>query len=147
MVLLHGGRGDGVYLVLFLLVMIWIADSAAYFSGRRWGKTRLAGRISPGKSWEGVFGALFATSAFSLAAASFKDMQGTEILVFLFICLVTVSASILGDLMESMIKRQSGLKDSGSLLPGHGGVLDRMDSLTAAAPVFLSGLWLFEALS
>lgn len=147
LVLIHSSPLDGVYLLLFLLVMIWVADSAAYFTGRKWGRTKLAREVSPGKSWEGVLGALVATALFSAMAALFNHMQYIELFIFLFICLITVSASILGDLMESMVKRHSGLKDSGALLPGHGGILDRIDSLTAATPVFLAGVWLLRGVS
>lgn len=131
-------------LVLFLFVLIWVADSAAFFCGRRWGKSRLCSRISPGKTVEGVFGALFASAVLALAYAVVNNVQGIEIAVFIFICLITVLISISGDLMVSMMKRAENLKDSGHLLPGHGGILDRIDSLTAAAPVFYAGLRLWD---
>ena len=99
-------------------------------------------RASPAKTREGLWGALAATSILSLAALGLLPaMLPTAALPFLLICLVTVLSSVLGDLFESVIKRQAGVKDSGKLLPGHGGVLDRIDSLTAAAPVFAAGLW------
>jgi len=131
-----GGRGW----LLFLLIMVWIADTAAFFAGRRFGRHRLASAVSPGKSWEGVAAGLLGGVAAGIAFGLYRDMQGVEILVFLIVCLGTVAASVVGDLMESMMKRSANLKDSGSLLPGHGGMLDRIDSLTAAAPVFLAGL-------
>lgn len=147
LMLLHAAEPDGVFFVIFLLILIWSADTAAYFSGRRWGKHKLSSTVSPGKSWEGVIGALFAAGLLSMLVAVSTNMQGIEILIFLAICLITVLASVLGDLFESMIKRYGKLKDSGSLLPGHGGVMDRLDSLTAAGPVFLTGFWLLKALS
>ena len=126
--------------VLFLLLLIWVADTGAYFAGRRWGRRKLALTISPGKTWEGAFGAGMATLAFALVGAALLEM-GARWPGFVAVCMVTVGFSIVGDLFESMMKRQRGVKDSGSLLPGHGGVLDRLDSLTAAAPGFLLGLY------
>lgn len=127
------------YMVLFLLTFIWLGDSAAYFAGRRWGKTQLAPEISPGKTWEGVYGALFAVAIYALAV---QPWLAPQILpgLFALLCLLTLLVSIIGDLFKSMFKRHAGVKDSGHLLPGHGGILDRIDSLTAAAPVFLLGL-------
>jgi phosphatidate cytidylyltransferase len=140
-VALMGLRGDfGPGYVLFLLLLIWVADIGAYFAGRHWGQRKLAPVISPGKTWEGVWGATAAALAFALLGAAVLGI-GTRWPWFVAICMVTVGFSIIGDLFESMIKRQRGVKDSGSLLPGHGGVLDRIDSLTAAAPVFLLGLY------
>lgn len=135
---LRDGFGPGY--VLFLLLLIWVADIGAYFAGRRWGRRKLAPVISPGKTWEGVGGAGAAALAFAIIGAAVLGVEPHR-LGFVAICMVTVGFSIVGDLFESMIKRQHGVKDSGSLLPGHGGVLDRMDSLTAAAPVFLLGLY------
>ena len=126
--------------VLFLLLLIWIADTGAYFAGRRWGRRKLALTISPGKTWEGAFGAGLAALAFALVGAAVLEL-GARWPGFVVVCMVTVGFSIVGDLFESMMKRQRGIKDSGALLPGHGGVLDRLDSLTAAAPVFLLGLY------
>lgn len=128
-------------LVLYLFILIWLADSAAYFTGRRFGKTRLCSRISPGKTVAGVYGALFSSIVLALGYALVNNVQGIEITIFIIICLITVLMSVIGDLMVSMMKRAANLKDSGQLLPGHGGVLDRIDSLTAAAPVFYAGLW------
>lgn len=126
--------------VLFLMFLIWIADSGAYLAGRRWGCHKLAPQISPNKTREGAYGALIATSLFAIGGATVLGFESVQQPVFIIICVVTVMFSIAGDLFESMFKRQYGVKDSGSLLPGHGGVLDRMDSLTAAAPIFLLGL-------
>jgi phosphatidate cytidylyltransferase len=141
LVALHARAPDGRWWLLFLLVLVWIADTAAFFVGRRWGRRRLASVVSPGKSWEGVLAGLAGGIAAGAVFGLYRDMQGVEMLVFLLICGGTVAASVVGDLMESMMKRSANLKDSGNLLPGHGGVLDRIDSLTAAAPVFLAG-WL-----
>ena len=137
LLILHKHEHFGGPWVLFLLVLIWAADSGAYFIGKRWGKTKLAEKISPGKTYEGVAGALLISSVVSLTYALFQSMSLITLLFFMLLCLLTVIASILGDLLESLFKRQAGLKDSGQILPGHGGVLDRIDSLTSAAPIFV----------
>ena len=139
---LHGAGAKGPYLLLYVLSLIWVADSGAYFGGRRWGRRKLAPRVSPGKSWEGVFTALVASGLYALLAAYWLGIERNLWALFAVLSLVTVMFSILGDLAESMFKRHAGLKDSGTLLPGHGGVLDRIDSITAAAPVFVVGFWL-----
>jgi len=120
-VILHARGANGIVLVLFLLILIWVADIAAFFTGKRWGKTKLSSNVSPGKSWEGVFGAVVASMIMALAYTTMTGMQGIRILVFLSICLVTVLGSVLGDLLESVIKRSGDMKDSGSSIPGHGG--------------------------
>lgn len=139
---LHGVSDNGPYLVLYLLSLIWVADSGAYFGGRSWGKHKLAPNVSPGKTWEGVASACFATAIYALLATQVFSLSGNLQIRFVVLSLVTVAFSILGDLAESMFKRHAGVKDSGTLLPGHGGVLDRIDSITAAAPIFVIGLWL-----
>ena len=146
LILLHERRPDGVGLVVFLLVLVWIADSSAYFAGRHWGRNKLCPEISPGKTREGVYGAMSATVLFAFAYAIITKMQAIETLIFLVICLATVTISVIGDLTVSLIKRKVRLKDSGSLLPGHGGIMDRIDSLTAAGPVFLAGMWLVRGM-
>ena len=141
-VALHGIGNNGPYLLLYLLSLIWVADSGAYFGGRRWGKRKLAPEVSPGKTWEGAISASLATMIYALVASYLFHLPGNQILVFVVLSMITVVFSIFGDLTESMFKRHAGIKDSGHLLPGHGGVLDRIDSITAAAPVFVLGLWL-----
>lgn len=147
LVAVHADGRNGAYLMLLLLVLIWAADSGAFFAGRRWGNVKLAPQISPGKTREGVYGALAVASLWAAAGGLWLGLQGLRLILFVTLCLVTVLFSIVGDLFESMVKRQKGVKDSGTLFPGHGGVLDRIDSLTAAAPVFVLGLHLLEILA
>ncbi len=128
------------YWLLFLMVLIWGADSGAYFAGRAFGKRKLAPQVSPGKSWEGVAGAMATTLVVALIGGVLLDVSGVALLGLVLLALVTVAFSIVGDLMESLMKRRVGVKDSGTLLPGHGGILDRIDSLTAAGPVFTLGV-------
>ncbi|MGD9391036.1 MAG: phosphatidate cytidylyltransferase [Thioalkalispiraceae bacterium] len=136
---------SGASLVIYLLVLIWLADSAAYFSGKRWGKNKLLPNVSPGKTWQGVYGALVASISFSIIFALLNSsISNAQTPVFVLISFITVIFSVHGDLTESMFKRQVNIKDSGQLLPGHGGMLDRIDSLTAAAPVFMTGLYLMR---
>jgi phosphatidate cytidylyltransferase len=130
----------GPALLLFLLVLIWVADSAAYFAGRRWGRRKLAPVVSPGKTREGVYGALAGALAAGLGLAWAMAGSLASAAGLVLLCLITVVLSVVGDLYESLLKRTRGMKDSGNLLPGHGGVLDRIDSLTAAAPAFALGL-------
>jgi phosphatidate cytidylyltransferase len=137
---MHPSRGPSFVILLFAL--IWGADIAAYFTGRRYGRRKLAPRVSPGKTWEGLGGALAAACILGLLAAPLLDLTPWQALGFLILCGLTVIYSVAGDLVESLFKRMAGLKDSGTLLPGHGGVLDRIDSLTAAAPVFALGMLL-----
>jgi phosphatidate cytidylyltransferase len=138
--LLHSEFGAGYFILLMFL--IWGADSGAYFAGRAFGRRKLAPRVSPGKSWEGVIGGLVVALAVAALATNWLEAVGGH-LAFFSLVLATVFISVLGDLMESLFKRVMELKDSGGILPGHGGVLDRIDSLTAAAPFFTLGLlWL-----
>jgi phosphatidate cytidylyltransferase len=127
----------GAQWILFALVLVWVADIGAFFFGRSFGRRRLAPLVSPGKTWEGVWGA-FAVSAL-VAIAGSRWFQ-VPLALFLPLCLAAVGFSIVGDLTESLLKRFAGVKDSGSIFPGHGGVMDRIDSLTGAAPVLLLGL-------
>ena len=138
-VLLHGAPERGPYWLLFVVVLVWCADIGAYFAGRRFGTTKLAPKISPGKTIAGVYGALAACALFALAAGWWLESAGWALATLVVLSLVTVAFSIVGDLFESLIKRHSNLKDSGSIFPGHGGVFDRLDSLFAALPVFTAG--------
>jgi phosphatidate cytidylyltransferase len=126
---------------LFVLVLVWAADSGAFFAGHRFGRVRLAPRVSPGKTWEGVIGGMVLGA---LVACVWLVMLRAPALPFLLVSLAAVAFSVVGDLTESMFKRYAGVKDSGWLIPGHGGIMDRIDSVTAAAPVFLFGLLLIE---
>ncbi|MCP3867492.1 MAG: phosphatidate cytidylyltransferase [Gammaproteobacteria bacterium] len=139
LIVIHGMEHDGPVLVLFLLVLIWVADSGAYFTGSRWGRNKLAPFISPGKSWEGVYGALVGAVVCGLVLVWYRPETGPPLMLVVF-CILIAVISVVGDLFESLLKRQAAIKDSGTILPGHGGVLDRIDSLTAAAPLFLVGL-------
>jgi len=137
LVRLHAHEPRGPQLVTFLLLMVVAADVGAYFAGRRFGKHKLAPRVSPGKTWEGVAGGLVGATALAIAGGLWFS---SPLLPFTLLCMFVMLASVVGDLTESLFKRHAGVKDSGSLLPGHGGILDRVDSVTAAAPLFLLGL-------
>lgn len=126
--------------VVYLVTLIAVADSAAYFVGKRWGKNKLAPILSPGKTLEGMIGALLASSIWSLFGAFYFELQSQDWVYFILLSVVSVLLSIAGDLFESLLKRQAGAKDSGSILPGHGGVLDRIDSALAAVPFFTLGI-------
>lgn len=128
--------------VLMLLGLVWVADTAAYLAGRSFGRHKLAPEISPGKTWEGVAGAVVATLIYAIIWAGFDPawtarLHGAGWALYLAGTLLLCAVSVLGDLFESAAKRRAGVKDSGSLLPGHGGVLDRIDSATATLPVAL----------
>ncbi|MBN48100.1 MAG: phosphatidate cytidylyltransferase [Spongiibacteraceae bacterium] len=133
-------QGQGVLLIVYVLLVVIAADVGAYFAGRAWGRAKLAVNVSPGKSWAGFWGGLAASQALALLVAQLWP-GGLPIAVLPFMILSGIAslASVLGDLLESMIKRHQGVKDSGTLLPGHGGLMDRLDSLTAAVPVFTLG--------
>ncbi len=143
LVMLHQRQDGGPVLLLFLLILIWSADVGAYFAGHRWGRHKLAPRVSPGKTREGVYGAMASALLCGVFLVWWLGTGLGQAPLVLLLCLVTMLYSVVGDLFESLLKRRRGLKDSGTLLPGHGGMLDRIDSLTAAAPVFLLGLTLF----
>lgn len=131
---LVGSAGKGRELLLFALAIVWSADVGAYFAGRVWGRVKLAPSVSPGKTWEGVLGGLAFAAASAMAGAA---LLGYPVAVAAPLGLSVAAISIVGDLTVSMFKRNIGLKDSGHLFPGHGGMLDRVDSVTAAAPLFL----------
>jgi len=120
--------------VLQVLVLVWVADTAAYFIGRAWGRRKLAPAISPSKTWEGAWGGIAGAVAYAIIGGTF--LTGVRAWpVYAVVALLLGAISIVGDLFESAAKRQAGVKDSGSLLPGHGGILDRVDSATAVLPV------------
>lgn len=121
-------------LLLGFMATVWISDTAAYFTGRAWGKRKLAPGISPGKTWEGVAGALVAVTFYAVAW-SYIAGEKAHGLLLVPLLLVLVLMGIIGDLFESLMKRHAGVKDSGNILPGHGGILDRIDALTSTLPI------------
>jgi phosphatidate cytidylyltransferase len=137
----------GTEITMYLLLLIWTADIAAYFTGKKFGKIQLAPVISPGKTVEGFYGAMVAAIVCALCLSLYLylvygKIPGMMISNFVLLSLITVMVSIYGDLFFSLAKRQRGVKDSGSLLPGHGGILDRLDSVIAAVPLFYAGIFL-----
>jgi phosphatidate cytidylyltransferase len=128
--------------LMYVLLLVWGADTGAYFVGRRFGRVKLAASVSPAKTREGLYGGLILTSLIITSVAIYLSLDVLRSVLFISISLLTVLASVLGDLFESMAKRRAGIKDSGRIFPGHGGALDRLDSITAAAPVFMAGWWL-----
>lgn len=138
-------RFDGSHWLLFVLALMWVADSGAYFVGRKFGKNKLAVHVSPGKSIEGVMGAMLAVVIYAIVSATYWiPVDDSRIFVFVALCVVVALFSVEGDLIESLYKRRIGIKDSGNILPGHGGILDRIDSVMAAAPLFMLGALLLE---
>ncbi|MBP0122937.1 MAG: phosphatidate cytidylyltransferase, partial [Candidatus Nitrotoga sp.] len=117
--------------------LVWVADIAAYFGGRKFGRHKLAPTISPGKTWEGVISALLGVTVYVLLVVWVRDLSMTRVVLFgiLMASWMCVGLSVIGDLFESAVKRQAGVKDSGTLLPGHGGLLDRIDALTSTLPL------------
>lgn len=125
----------GAIWLLYVMILVWGADSGAYMFGKLFGKHKLAPKVSPGKTWQGFIGGLFTAAVISWIYGVVVNLEVAP--STLLICSVVAAlASVLGDLTESMFKREAGIKDSGNLIPGHGGILDRIDSLTAAVPVF-----------
>lgn len=136
----------GSWMVLFIFALVWAADVGAYFSGKRFGKRKLMPEVSPNKTKEGFLGGMLLAFLVMVGVALYVDIPSHNMSAFFIVSLLTVVFSAVGDLNESMFKRCAGVKDSGSLLPGHGGLLDRIDSLTSALPVFLLGyLWLLHS--
>ena len=137
--LIHGSTANGHRWLLIALLVIWAADSGAYFAGRHFGKHKLSPRISPNKTIEGLVGGMLASLVIALAAAPFAGATVAQLPAVALVVVVTVGFSVVGDLFESLLKRHVGAKDSGDLIPGHGGILDRIDSVLAALPVFALG--------
>jgi len=139
-------RQIDAWLLLAALVIVWVADIAAYFAGRAFGRHKLAPAISPGKTWEGAGGAVIGVVVVgSLLVATLRpdDLSLARLAILVPVLTVFTAVSIIGDLFESMLKRHAGIKDSGNLLPGHGGILDRIDSITSTLPLMgLAALWL-----
>lgn len=138
----------GLWLLLYVLVIIWSTDSGAYMFGRLFGKHKLAVNVSPGKTWEGALGGIACAMLVAVIYVQFVPqdlfLAQVSLMKLLAMTFVTVVISILGDLTESMFKREAGIKDSSNLIPGHGGILDRIDSLTAALPVFTLMFYLMK---
>ena len=130
---------QGLHWLLLAFFIVWVADSGAYFAGRALGRHKLAPQVSPGKTWEGAAGGLLLVAVLAWFAA---PVLGQQPLSLLALCVPVAVFSVVGDLAESLFKRHAGVKDSGQLLPGHGGILDRLDSLFAVAPLLLLGLLL-----
>ena len=131
------------WLLLALIVTVWIADTAAYFTGKKFGKHKLAPSISPGKTWEGVYGGLLGVTCYG---AILSYCFALPLIVTLIILWSVSILSVIGDLFESLIKRQANIKDSGNLLPGHGGVLDRIDGLTSGLPIAVYLIFIYSML-
>ncbi len=141
---LHADPRSGPAWALLGMMLVWVADTAAYFTGSRYGKTKLCPQISPNKTIAGVYGALGSGALLAAVAGWLLHLRGLAWLALIALALVTVVASIVGDLFESLIKRQAGVKDSGTLFPGHGGMSDRLDGLFAGLPVFALGKALLD---
>lgn len=139
---LHGLSAAGPVLTLYILVSVWLADTGGYFAGKRYGRRSLARHISPNKTYEGLLGALVLVTIWAVPAWLMGVNQGIALLHWLVLSWVSVIFSVFGDLFESVFKRAFQIKDSGNLLPGHGGIWDRVDSLLSAVPVFAAGLYL-----
>lgn len=128
---------QGPQWLFYALSLVWVADIGAYFSGKKFGRSKLAPHISPGKTKEGLVGAILATSIYTLAASFYFELGREHSVLLVLASVIVTLISVSGDLYFSFLKREVGLKDSGRILPGHGGILDRIDSVLAAMPVFL----------
>ena len=144
LVKLHADPDRGPGWALLALMLVWAADTAAYFTGKRYGRKKLAPQISPNKTLAGVYGAFGGAALLALVAGLILGARGVALAGVIVLALVAVAASIVGDLFESLIKRQASVKDSGTLFPGHGGLFDRFDSVFAALPVFALGKALLD---
>ncbi len=137
---------QGADWLFYALALVWVADIGAYFSGKKFGKTKLAPNISPGKTKEGLIGAVIATSIYTLIASYYFELDTERSALLVLLSVILTFISVTGDLYFSFLKREAGLKDSGNILPGHGGILDRIDSVLSAMPVFVVGFnWLIYA--
>ncbi len=134
----------GYEMILYFLILIWVADIAAYFTGKKWGNEKLAPEISPGKTIAGMYGALGSAITCGITLSLIYGFPIINAIDFILLSVLTVLVSIYGDLFFSLVKRQKGVKDSGNLLPGHGGILDRIDSIIAGAPFFYAGISLIS---
>ena len=133
--------------LLYVFLLVWCADSGAYFVGRKLGRRKMAPNVSPNKSMEGLAGGLITGLLVVVVISVFKlQLTGVPLIAFVALSALTILASVLGDLFESMLKRRADVKDSGTILPGHGGVLDRIDSLLSATPIFALGFWAIQQL-
>jgi len=138
-----GADWQGPAWLFYALSLVWVADIGAYFSGKKFGKNKLAPHISPGKTKEGLVGAVIATSLYTLLASYYFELSTDRAALLVLLSVILTFISVTGDLYISFLKREAGLKDSGNILPGHGGILDRIDSVLAAMPVFVIGFnWL-----
>lgn len=131
------GMEQGAEWLLYSMMLVWIADSGAYFSGKKFGKNKLAPNVSPGKTLEGLWGALLATGIYAVAGAYYFQLSGSQLYTLIGMSLLLTVISVAGDLFESYLKREAGTKDSGNILPGHGGILDRVDGVLSVMPVFV----------
>jgi len=139
-VILHS---QSPYLLLLIVFLVAAADSGAYFAGKKFGKNKVAVNLSPGKTWEGVLGGVIAAFVLTIIGGALLGVSGSQFGGLLFLAVICALVSVVGDLFISLLKREAGVKDSGQILPGHGGVLDRVDGLIAALPIFALGLhWL-----
>jgi phosphatidate cytidylyltransferase len=136
---MHLGQSSFHTWALYALTLVWGADTFAYLAGSRWGTTKLAPKISPGKTVAGVYGALAGSALIAIIGGWLLDVRGMTLAALVVLAMISVLFSIVGDLFESLIKRHAGVKDSGALFPGHGGVCDRLDGAFAALPIFALG--------
>jgi len=141
-----GYESQGPAWLFYALALVWVADIGAYFAGKNFGKNKLAPHISPGKTKEGLFGGVVATSVYTLMASYYFELDTDKAILLVMLSVIITFISVSGDLYLSFLKREAGLKDSGNILPGHGGILDRIDSVLAAMPVFILGFnwWIYK---